>query len=409
MFFFGVVLSTTSKAKNDHSKNKLAKEENVKTDVLDPNFKREISDKLDFALSFAMRCPSKESYINDLTKFLKENNVKGQNCEGIDFTKLKTFRSMNDAAKTLQKLGINTDIVKLPLNNIQKSLANVCAQVIRGESPEALGLLYDLSCSSKNIKEDKFLSGDHSTLPEFEKDEVVPFRGLDYQEAISFDINDEAHKKLSRSQRYRMQYNHLTAQREVSQYTDHYKKIGSKGWKSLYDVALAEALKGSTLVNDTSVAMSQDLKRHCSNFDNLDTKEKIKVWVALFDSMSMAESAHKTDTMYPESFGPISTGLLQISEKSARGHGGNCRGATTEGPENALTDPIFNLKCGVSIMESQMRTGKSIFGSKSYYWSVLNTRLGGYPKVMGRLNAIKDDTSRWPEASCNLQPDGINI
>ncbi len=72
---------------------------------------------------------------------------------------------------------------------------------------------------------------------------------------------------------------------------------------------------------------------------------------------------------------------------------------TSKGSTQGLKDPIFNLQCGVTIMENQMRTGRGIFGSSSYYWSVLNTRLGGFPKVMGRLKAVQA-SDRWP-AACN--------
>lgn len=141
----------------------------------------------------------------------------------------------------------------------------------------------------------------------------------------------------------------------------------------------------------------KDLSNVCPNFASLSDDEKSNVWVAIFDSMSMAESGHDPNVHYAESFGVVSRGLLQISWASARGHGGHCSGANSTN----LHDPSFNLKCGVKIMEDQIQKRGALFPTPSYYWSVLNHSAGsGFKRFSSRLNHIKTNPQRWPVA-CN--------
>jgi hypothetical protein len=331
-------------------------------DPMDALLRDQLADKLESVVSYAMRCPSKADFVRNATAMLASTpKGKPETCDQIAVSQ---FRSLTTARYL--KPGANAEPV--PVDNIKASVRNLCAQILSGQSPNALGLLHEFSCQPKDEER---------------------FSETDYEEALYGD-----HSKLDAAEKARRGRQRALAEQEVANYTDHYKAIGSKGWKAEYELALAEALKSSPLINDPSPQMQRDLVRMCPGFMALTPADRTRVWSAVFDAMSMAESAHNPSTTYRESFGPLSTGMLQISEASARGHGGNCQGATTQ----RLMDPIFNLKCGVSIMESQRRTGRSIFGNTSYYWSVLNTRQNGFPKVMGRLNAVKADPVRWPAA-----------
>jgi hypothetical protein len=94
---------------------------------------------------------------------------------------------------------------------------------------------------------------------------------------------------------------------------------------------------------------------------------------------------------------PISTGLLQISSESARGHHSFCRNTFKRSHCNCasattalLKNPTYNLRCGITILENQtefyaeyLRTGDTRFETSQehqspkgcgnhFYWAVLN-------------------------------------
>ncbi len=142
-----------------------------------------------------------------------------------------------------------------------------------------------------------------------------------------------------------------------------------------------------------------DLLKQCAGFGTLSETDRHKVWIAFFDSLSMAESGHNPNVRFVESFGVTSRGMLQISWASARGHGGTCAGATSIN----LHDPNFNLGCGVKIMENQLRKRGTLFTDSFYYWSVLSPAKNpsGFKRLSARLNYLKAIPDRWP-AGCQV-------
>jgi|GEM_PF-2261036 len=153
------------------------------------------------------------------------------------------------------------------------------------------------------------------------------------------------------------------------------------------------------------------LQRICPRYEGLGFEQKMRVYLALFDALAYAESAYKTGLTYRESFrngdgSPvISTGLLQISQSSARNHGGACEGATTA----RLKDGLFNLRCGFRIAKNQVtKRGALWFHNRDvYYWSTWSKGRNprGFARFAGRLGMLVEDSDVWPTA-CGM-PRGL--
>jgi hypothetical protein len=333
---------------------------------------------MDRLLSYVSRCPPEAEFLSFGKIILKDVASQAQQapdaCEQLDMSRLSSFRFMKTMKEFHEGLLLETVESQRPLDSVLKSLQESCRSALEGSrSPEAaLRLLHTFSCS-------------HSTDPS------KAFTGVDYAETA---FNPHHAQRGG----YERQIDRIANDLGDSKFDP----ISSKGWDASYDQLLQQKLAHSPLVNP-SQPMLRDLERVCPGFSSLTEQDRAKVWSGIFDSMAMAESAHNPNTTFRESFGPLSTGMLQISEASARDHAGvcarsqradcSCGGATTA----KLKDPKFNLACGVTIMENQMATGRGLFGNRSYYWSVLNTTQNGFPKVMGRLKSIKS-SERWPQA-----------
>lgn len=348
--------------------------------VAEPNTRNRLSDKMDQILSFVARCPSKKFFTDKAPGMLNDKTgIEGLSAEAcqMDMAQLSSFKHMQEMQHFYQRLQLKNAAAQRPLESVLRSIQQSCESIFDKsiDSEKNLELLYDLSCNSEVVTPEE------------------AFTGTDYADVA----NNTQHPQYGA---YQNQVNGLAEGYKDSNFDP----ISSKGWKEEYDSLLQEKLAKSSLTNNPSPAMQQDLAKMCPGFASLAPQDKAKVWAGLFDAMAMAESSHNPNTTFQESFGPLSTGMLQISEVSAQGHynmcfksgrtGCSCGGATT----SELKGPKFNLECGVTIMENQMATDRGIFGSRSYYWSVLNTTQNGFPKVMGRLKAVKS-SGRWP-AGC---------
>jgi len=346
--------------------------------VLEENTRDPLSDRLDQVLSYVARCPDKKSFVSNAHFMLSnESATKGASVDAcqMDMAQLTSFKHMREMQLFYQKLQLKNASSQRPLESVLRALRQSCESAFdkSANSHQSLDLLYDFSCNPEAVASKAFTGTDYSDV-----------------------ANNPQHPDYDA---YQNQVNGL-----ANNYKDsNFDAISSKGWKEEYDRLLQDKLSKSSLTANPSAAMQADLQKMCPAFSSLSPEDKSKVWAGLFDAMAMAESSHNPNNTYLESFGPTSTGMLQISEASARGHYNMCRksgradcscgGATT----SQLKDASFNLACGVTIMENQMATGRGIFGNRSYYWSVLNTTQNGFPKVMGRLKAVKS-SPRWPQA-----------
>ncbi len=120
-----------------------------------------------------------------------------------------------------------------------------------------------------------------------------------------------------------------------------------------------------------------------------DGQPSVDNWMKLLTAMITKESGFRPGLTYTESFNDssgnrvISTGLLQLSQESARGYGFS--GITTE----ALKDPFKNLEVGIHILSHWVtRDGCIACGTQSgggRYWSVL--------RPSGKLSEVKSMTN----------------
>jgi hypothetical protein len=370
--------ATLNKARHDGSGSKVTPKKESAPKQTDAFARNQLADRMDQILAYAARCPSQADFLRNSATHLKNipshRGLNAESCNELDMGRLTSYRHMRDMQRFYKNLNIENDLIDLPLESVANALRRSCRNFVENNevSTDSLSLLYTLACKAPTPPEDTFT-------------------GVDYSEAL----HNPSHEQ------------HQQAQRQIDQYaTDfsdsNFKPITSNGWDDQYDETLRQSLSQSPLLNP-SLAMQKDLRQICPAFNSLSPDDKIRMWSGIFDAMAMAESAHKPNTTFRESFGPLSTGMLQISEVSARGHHSVCRRARraqcgcAEASTDLLKGPQFNLACGVTIMENQMSTGRGLFGNRSYYWSVLNTTQNGFPKVMGRLNAIKS-SQKWPAA-----------
>jgi hypothetical protein len=153
------------------------------------------------------------------------------------------------------------------------------------------------------------------------------------------------------------------------------------------------------------------LRELCPGFEQLVFEDKTRVYLSIFDALAFAESGYNDGLTYRERFknsdgsAVVSTGLLQISERSARGHRGACDGATTQ----KLKDPVFNVRCGFRIAKNQIKRRQALWfhDNSVYYWSVWSKgrNRSGFLRFAGRLSELVEKRSVWP-TQCGL-PRGL--
>lgn len=167
-----------------------------------------------------------------------------------------------------------------------------------------------------------------------------------------------------------------------------------KLWKAEWNDFVAGALDdyGPDLM--AGVNAKADIQTLCQDYFTLTEAQKKAVWALFVASVAYPESGYDPASAYMESFGVFSDGLLQVSYSDYPRHP-KCelrrQPGTTEAQNlgNAF-DPKVNIRCGVAIMNTQVRTDKGLFqNGKSYYWSTLNKALKGYPKVMQLWNRYR--------------------
>ncbi len=113
----------------------------------------------------------------------------------------------------------------------------------------------------------------------------------------------------------------------------------------------------------------------CPNYESLDKSQRDNFWHSLMMGMAYKESNFKNNLTYRESFGPLSSGLFQISLESGRGYAKyGCQLAS----QQDLFDPMKNSTCAVAIFKRWLyqddtivdKSGESWRGP-ARYWSVL--------------------------------------
>lgn len=178
-------------------------------------------------------------------------------------------------------------------------------------------------------------------------------------------------------------------------------QIENSKWKAEWTKALIEKMdeNNSSFLNNH--LNSEDLNTlYCPNYLNLTHNEKKQFWIYFFSGLTKAESGFnaKIRSKAPKG-GHGNYGLLQLSKRTARV-------LCQLSPEDVY-DPIKNLKCGITLMDYQLkgapndkgkitkkRTLNRIFTSPIFFWGPLRKKDYRGKKVL--TTWMKTHTSKLP-------------
>lgn len=154
---------------------------------------------------------------------------------------------------------------------------------------------------------------------------------------------------------------------------------------------------------------TKDLETYCPRFPVLSKEEKINFWGLVISLIAKYESDFSPVVRYKEStmgIDPItgqqvySEGLLQLSYQDQKIYS-DCefdwakdKNLDPKDPRKSIFNPYKNLKCGVSILGSQLRRGKSLTEGNYIYWAVLK-RSGRYQKLNELSKMLKEVNYCW--------------
>lgn len=155
----------------------------------------------------------------------------------------------------------------------------------------------------------------------------------------------------------------------------------TKGWHADYYWIIRGAIKDdSVLLKNIPI----DIGDVCKSFSALTDNQKRMVYSSLFRAMALYESAYSPFSRYKEALGKdavtgkqnTSEGLLQMSYQDSRYHGcafdwSKDKALLETDPNKTIFNPVNNLRCGVIVLEKQVKKYNRIFPIKAYYWSVL--------------------------------------
>jgi hypothetical protein len=145
-------------------------------------------------------------------------------------------------------------------------------------------------------------------------------------------------------------------------------------WKNEWNVDIANAIDsfGTILLNADSLPI-KDINRLCTNFKDLSPEKKKIFWALVFASIAKFESDFDTACRFrePASLNHIySEGLLQLSYGDEK----NYKNCPIDSSKHNILNPKINLTSGVIILSKQIRTRKTLFTTKHFYWSVLTNK-----------------------------------
>lgn len=132
---------------------------------------------------------------------------------------------------------------------------------------------------------------------------------------------------------------------------------------------------------------SEDVEDFCPNFFKMNNDERANFWAVLASGIAKFESSYNPVSRYVESTmgtDPItgrqvaSEGLLQLSYQDGRSYS-FCneftwsvdKAYTDKDPRKSIFDPKKNLKCGMQILQNQIRITGLIAPARGNYWAVL--------------------------------------
>lgn len=201
--------------------------------------------------------------------------------------------------------------------------------------------------------------------------------------------------------------------------------LGNRAWKDSWSKTIMKSLDDrhlTPLVNGELQIDQGDLNEiDCPNFNQATPDQKKQFWVLFMAAIAVPESSFNERSTYREADGSLSSGLLQIDEKSAVRHG--CYSRTGYGPQRQNYGPTAldkihlppqdmmvgetNVACGLYVMRNQLmggyipQDGKGYYpglkgklfttghaGKYGFYWSVLNSHKQDAVKRHFRAHAV---------------------
>jgi len=150
-------------------------------------------------------------------------------------------------------------------------------------------------------------------------------------------------------------------------------EVNGHQWKYEWNHFISSEIeKNKNIFINNDSLYKNDIYKLCPNYYNLKEKEKITFWTLLIASISKYESNFDTNCRFREGESlnyVYSEGLLQLS------YGDELRyDIPLNTQEKNILIPEINLKSGVIILAKQLKVKKTIFTTKSYYWSVLTKK-----------------------------------
>lgn len=174
---------------------------------------------------------------------------------------------------------------------------------------------------------------------------------------------------------------------------------GSVNWSNyMYEVIENETF---TLIDG-----ADDMATFCPKYAEATKKQKINFWGQLFAAVAKFESSWKPTMRFHESTmgtDPVtkqpvySEGLMQLSYQDTQWEP-RCefnwavdKNLPVQDPRKTILDPYKNLRCGLLIMERQIRKHHKIAIDSGVYWAVL--KLNGKYKKITEISAITKSLS----------------
>lgn len=147
---------------------------------------------------------------------------------------------------------------------------------------------------------------------------------------------------------------------------------------------------------------SEDVEDFCPSFYKMNTDERANFWAVLASAIAKYESAYNPVSRYVETTmgtDPLtgrqvaSEGLLQLSYQDTRSYS-FCnefnwsvdKAYGDMDPRKSIFDPKKNLKCGMQILQYQIKITGLIAPARGNYWAVLIP--GGKYSSLGSIQAM---------------------
>ncbi|MGC2697161.1 MAG: transglycosylase SLT domain-containing protein [Candidatus Angelobacter sp.] len=140
--------------------------------------------------------------------------------------------------------------------------------------------------------------------------------------------------------------------------------------------AWSDELRRAIRAHRATLETAGDIEDFAPGYANLSAEDRVDVWATLFVAIVRFETGYNPNTVYHESAGIDSVGLLQVSYEN-EGYYGLER---LDRKADSLKDPLVNIRCGVRIFSVLVSrdaviasgTGSSSRGAAKY-WSTLRT------------------------------------